>query len=241
VPKAMFRAVTMSVGVGFIFLVALTIAMPDIKSISGNAAPVSAIMQAQLGGTIKDIFLVFVNAAIFANGLIIMLSGSRLVFAMSRDRRFPAHQLFSRVSGATETPIPAVLLILVGGVIFTLVFDTDALVKLFTAGSILPALIYLATVILYAAVRKRLEPAPGAFSLGRYEVPVIGLSLLWIVFELTVLVLPSAFWDAVKLVAIMLAIGLVVYTCFAIFAPKSLDDEPGVEAGADTKQPVVSA
>jgi amino acid transporter len=226
VPKAMLRAVTISTVVGFLFLLALTIATPDIKSVSHSAAPVSAIMRAQLGTTIKDVFLVVVNVAIFANGLIIMLSGSRLVFAMSRDKRFPGHQLFRKVSGTTATPIPAVLLILAGGVVFTLVFSANALVNLFTAASILPALIYLVTVLLYVGVRKRLQSTPGAFSLGRWEPIVIGLSLLWIVFELTVLVLPGQFWGAVKLVGIMLAIGVVVFAAFSIFSPKVFDEEP---------------
>ena len=47
-----------------------------------------------------------------------------------------------------------------------------ALLELITASTILPALIYGATVILYLAVRKRLEHKEGAFSLGRYELPV---------------------------------------------------------------------
>ena len=110
-----------------------------------------------------------VNVAIFANGLIIMMSGSRLVFAMSRDKRFPGYQLFGRVTRSTSTPAWAVGLIMVGGIIFTLVFSTDALFKLFTAGSILPALIYLATVLMYLKVRPKLKLIPSTFTLGRWE------------------------------------------------------------------------
>jgi amino acid transporter len=227
VPMAMLRAVVVSVVVGLVFLVALTIAMSDIKGTTGSAAPVSAIMEARLGGTVKDLFLVFINVAIFANGLIIMMSGSRLVFAMSRDRRFPGYQLFSRVIPSTATPGWAVGLILAGGIVFTLVFSTDTLVKLFTAGSILPALIYLATVLLYVRVRGRLARIPSSFKLGRWEPVVVGGALLWLVFELTVLLFPSQFWDAVKLVAILIAIGVVTYAGFRVFAPHALDAMPG--------------
>jgi amino acid transporter len=229
VPMAMLRAVVVSVVVGLVFLVALTIAMSDIKGTTGSAAPVSAIMEARLGGTVKDLFLVFINVAIFANGLIIMMSGSRLVFAMSRDRRFPGYQLFSRVIPSTATPGWAVGLILAGGVVFTLVFSTDTLVKLFTAGSILPALLYLATVLLYLRVRGRLARIPSSLTLGRWEPVVVGGALLWLVFELTVLVFPSQFWDAVKLVAILIAIGAVTYAGFRVFAPHALDAMPGVD------------
>jgi amino acid transporter len=227
VPRAMFRAVTASVVIGFIFLLAVTVAVPDIPGISKEASPVAAIIEAQLGGTFGRVFLAFVVVAIFANGLVIMMSGSRLVFAMSRDRRFPGHQLFARVAHSTGTPVWATLLILTGGVIFTLVFQTDALVKLFTASTILPALIYLATVLLYLAARPRLRALPTTFDLGRWETPVLLGALLWLVFELTVLTLPSAFFDPVKLVGMMLVIGVVVYVVMYVSDRKAFQAEPG--------------
>ena len=65
-----------------------------------------------------------------------------------------------------------------------------ALLELITASTILPALIYGATVILYLAVRKRLERKEGAFDLGRFELPVAIGALVWSVFVLFVLVAP---------------------------------------------------
>ncbi|WP_037500302.1 APC family permease [Solirubrobacter soli] len=239
VPMAMLRAVTVSVVVGLVFLIALTIAMTDVKATTGSPAPVSFIMEDQLGSTIKDLFLVVVNVAIFANGLIIMMSGSRLVFAMSRDRRFPGFQLFGRVTHSTSTPAWAVALIMVGGVIFTLVFSTDALFKLFTAGSILPALIYLATVLMYLKVRPKLKLIPATFSLGRWEPFVVAGALLWLIFELTVLLFPSQFWDAVKLVIVLVAIGGVTFLGFRIFSPDALDDMPESALGeVEAPEPV---
>jgi amino acid transporter len=228
---AMLRAVVVSVVVGLVFLIALTVAMTDIPGTTASAAPVSFIMEDQLGATVKDLFLVVVNVAIFANGLIIMMSGSRLVFAMSRDKRFPGHQLFGRVIPSTATPAWAVGLIMVGGIVFTLVFSTDALFKLFTAGSILPALIYLATVLMYLKVRPKLKLIPSTMTLGRWEPFVVTGALLWLVFELTVLLFPSQFWDSVKLVAVLIAIGAVTFVAFRIFSPHSLDDMPESELG----------
>ena len=84
---------------------------------------------------------------------------------MSRDGRFPAHQLMRRVNPRTQHADPgddpdprrsasSLMLVLPG----------DALIELITAGTILPVLIYGATVVLYLAVRKRLERKEGAFS-----------------------------------------------------------------------------
>ena len=67
----------------------------------------------------------------------------------------------------------------------------DALLQLITAGTILPVLIYGATVILYLTVRKRLERKEGAFALGRFELPVAIVALVWLVLALIVLVTPA--------------------------------------------------
>jgi amino acid transporter len=61
-----------------------------------------------------------IGISIFACGMVIMTSGSRLVWSMSRDRRFPGHQLFGRVSLSLPTPVWANVLIMVGGIILIL-------------------------------------------------------------------------------------------------------------------------
>lgn len=230
VPRAMWRAVAVSGGIGLLFLVALTIAMPNVKAISANPAPVAAIMSAQLGTVVEKVFLVFVVVSIFACGMVIMITGSRLVFAMSRDRRFPGYQLFGRVSDKLHTPIYSTLLIFVGGVVIILAVGgtSSTLANLFTASTILPALIYLATVILYVATRHKLpRDIPGRFSLGRWEWPVVVLSLAWLTLELIVLIGPSEFWTPVKIVGILLGAGVVMFAGFLLFGRDALRREVG--------------
>ncbi len=232
VPRAMWRAVAVSGVVGLVFLIALTIAMPNVHAISGNPAPVSAIMSAQLGSTFEKVFLVFVVISIFACGMVIMVTGSRLVFAMSRDRRFPGYQLFGRVSETLHTPIFSTLLIFVGGVVIILAIggSSSTLTNLFTASTILPALIYLATVLLYVATRHKLVRGEHRrFDLGRWEWPVVGLALLWLCFELVALLGPSEFWTPVKIVGILLGAGVIVFAAFMLFGRSALRREPHTE------------
>lgn len=231
VPKAMIRATWVSGLIGMLFLIALTVAMPNVKTISASATPVTAIMHAQLGSVVERIFLVFAVVSLFANALIVMLSGSRMVYAMSRDRRFPGFQLFSRVNDRTNTPVWAPLLILAGQliIVFTVGGNPQSLTTLFTAGTILPALIYLATVLLFVAVRRHLHDVPGVFSLGRWQIPVAISAVVWLLFELTALVLPSMFWDAVKVVGLFVVAGIITFGGFMMFSRRSLEEEPGAE------------
>jgi amino acid transporter len=76
-----------------------------------------------------------------------------------------------RVDPRTHTPVPATILIVVIGVILMAALPGAAQLELITASTILPAIVYGATIVLYLAVRKRLDRKKGAFGLGRFELP----------------------------------------------------------------------
>ncbi len=87
--------------------------------------------------------------------------------------------------------------------------STNALFKLFSAATLMPAIIYFVTVLLFTVSRRRL-PGEHGFQLRRWEVPVITIALVWLVFELTIF-RDSSFAGPWLYVAIMVAIGLVYY------------------------------
>src|SRR5215472_17746101 len=104
VPTAMWFSVFLSGVVGFAFLLALDLASQNIAALTASATPVADIVTQMLGSVVGDVFLVFVTFSIFACGLVIFITVTRLTWAMSRDERFPGHSLFSRVGGQTGTP-----------------------------------------------------------------------------------------------------------------------------------------
>ena len=63
--------------------------------------------------------------AFFGARMVVMVS--RQVFAMARDRRFPAGRLMSRVNPRTRTPIATTVLIVVIGIVLMVVLSGDAL------------------------------------------------------------------------------------------------------------------
>jgi amino acid transporter len=106
---------------------------------------------------------------------------------MSRDNRFPGHPVLKRVSPRTGTPLAATGLIFVVTELILLIFafQTGALFTLFGAATLLPAVIYAATVLLYILKRKQLPPSRG-FTLGRFEIPVIVIAALWLAYQLLI-------------------------------------------------------
>ncbi len=233
IPRAMIRAVLISGVVGFAFLVVLAFATN--KAAYASPAPVASIVHDVLGGVVQKIFLVFVCVSIFACGLVIMVTNGRLIFSMARDRRLPGHQFLSRVPRATGGPSWATVLAAVLGAAITLVLrtHTSALATLFTASTIMPALLYAGTVLLYVFTSRRrgTQEAEGTnrASFGRYKIPVVGGALIWLAYELIILIGPSEFRDAQYYVLGALGLGLVFYVVQLVTEPRAMRTEPGQE------------
>ena len=226
VPRAIVGSVLAAGLLGLLFLIALTVAIPDVTRLSHDASPVATILREQLGHVVEIALLVAITFAFFACGMVTMATGARLVYAMSRDSRFPAHRLMRRVSPRTQTPIPATILMLAGGLVLMLALPGDALIQLITASTILPILLYTVTVILYLAVRGKLERKEGAFDLGRFELPIAVVALIWLVLAMFILVTPNAAFIPAMIVTGLMLIGGLFFLGILIFDRKSLDSEP---------------
>ena len=229
IPRAMIRAVLLSGAVGMVFLIALSYATSSVKAASASSAPVAFIVNSVLGGVVQKLFLIFVCVSIFACGMVIMVTNSRLIWAMARDRRLPGYQLWSQVPRATGGPTWATALAAILGALITLVLrtHTSALVTLFTASTIMPALLYASTVLLYVFAGRRRRGAEGHFSLGPWEIPVIAGALIWLTYELIILIGPGEFRDAQYYVLGALGLGLLFYIGQWLLEPAAMRSEQG--------------
>jgi DeoR/GlpR family transcriptional regulator of sugar metabolism/amino acid transporter len=232
IPRAMLRAVLISGVVGFAFLVAL--AYTTNKAAYASTAPVASIVRDVLGGVVQKIFLVFVCVSIFACGLIIMVTNGRLIYSMARDRRLPGHQLLHHVPRATGGPPWATILAAVLGGAITLVLRTHtaALATLFTASTIMPALLYAGTVLLYIFTRRRGRQESQGTPLhpfGKFELPIVAGAVIWLAYELIILIGPAEFRDAQYYVLGALGLGLVFYVVQLVTEREAMRTEPGQE------------
>jgi len=215
VPKAMWQAVAASGALGFAFIVAVTLAIKDPVALAESGTPIADVIEDTLGGFVSTLLLVLVAIAIFACGLVIMMTGVRLTWAMSRDERFPGWQVLHKVHPSYRTPFAATVFFAVLGEIVLAVFarDQDVLFTLFGAATLLPAIMYASTVTLYI-VKRRSLPVSDKFNLGAWEMPLIVIAVVWLVFELSIF-RDASFADAWKYVLVMFAIGA-VYLVFLL-------------------------
>jgi amino acid transporter len=227
VPRAIVASVVAAAVLGMVFVIALTIAIKDIPRASATDSPVALILRDQLGPMMERSLLVAIVFAFFGAGLVTLATCARMVFAMSRDSRFPAHQLMRRVDPRTQTPIPATILIVVVGFVLMGVLRGSALLKLLTVGGLIGAVLYGAIIVLYLGVRKRLGRQEDAFDLGRFEMPVAIGALVWSVLVVFVLVSPREALSAVLISVGVLAIGGAYLAYLWMFNREVLETEPG--------------
>ncbi|MDR0285410.1 MAG: amino acid permease [Propionibacteriaceae bacterium] len=217
VPRAMWQAV-LSLGVlGMLFIIAVTANGGNLIELAQSDTPIASVISNVLGGVVGKALLVMVVISIFSCGLTISMSGARLVWAMSRDRRFPGWQALHRVNKGTGTPLNAMVFMLIIGELVLAIFSlysTDALFSLFSAATLLPALIYAGTTLLYIVKRKSLPPSKG-FKLGKWEIPVLIAAAVWLVWELAIF-RDVSFRECWLYILILLAIGGVYFAYLMI-------------------------
>ena len=77
VPRAMWQAVLASGVLGFIFIVAVTLAAGDPVALAESGTPIADVIDNTLGSAVATLLLLMVVLAIFACGLVIMITGVR--------------------------------------------------------------------------------------------------------------------------------------------------------------------
>jgi amino acid transporter len=209
VPRVMCMAVLASGVLGFLFLIAVTLAAGDPVQLAASGTPIAEVIKHTLGPVVSDLLLLMVVLAIFACGLVITMTGVRLIWAMSRDERFPGWQQWNQISPRWHTPARATILYFVLAEAILAVFSgsSHALFTLFGAATLLPAVIYACTTALYL-VKRRTLPVNGKFDLGVWEVPTLVVAVVWLVFELAIF-RDASFKDAWAYVGVLVVVGAV--------------------------------
>jgi amino acid transporter len=241
VPTGIVRATVLSAVMGMLFLLGITLAAPgDFGALAAAASPVGAVAQDRLGSFLGDVVILSVAVAVFANGLIQTTVASRLIWAISRDGRFPASGLFHRVSASRNTPVNAVVLAAAVEVVLAVFFTK--LTVLVAASAMVPVVVYLILSVAYLLRRHRFPVQPGGFSLGRLDGPIAVAAVIWGVALMVLLVGPAANHKSAAIAAAIFASGIVWWAVMRLVAPERLAEPPaaGVEAAALAKDPSAS-
>ncbi len=205
-PRGIVLSLLASSTAGFIFIVVMTLAIPDVEEIKNAANPLMAIAAYHLGNGAALVFKVFALIAMFSCSMICMTAASRGVFAMARDGRFAAAPLFRRVSRHRVPNRPLFLIAAVGvGLAFL-----GSLETLYGAEAVCTAIYYLITVLSFAWKGRKLGETD-SFTLGRWHWPGVVLATAWLTVEIGILTIPAEFHAVAMATAAILVTGLGLY------------------------------
>lgn len=189
----MVMSVVVSVVFGFLLLVAVTFAVPDVDGTlkaAGNA--VAYIWEKSLGQTWAEFLLVIAVVGQFFCGTASVTAASRMLFAFSRDGAVPGWQVWRRIS-RRRVPVFAVAVIVVLSWALMIPTLANAFVGYLVGTSIAVIGLYIAFVlpiILRLRAGSRFEK--GSWTLGKHYKWIDIAAIVWIVFVCILFLMPVA-------------------------------------------------
>jgi amino acid transporter len=217
-PWGMVIAVGVSGVVGYILLLAVTLAIRSVPAVlaahdaQGNPVPAAiAILQTGLGYRFGNALAAIASMAMWFCGLSCVTSASRAIYSLARDHGTPFAGIMQQVSPKHGTPVAAIWATVIA-----------SLAAMAWTGAV-PIVTSLSTVALYLAyvipvalgLRSRLRgsawPTLAKWTLGRWGAPLNGIALVYTFFICFVLMMPPNQLAAKTLSGVVAALTLIYF------------------------------
>ncbi|HLY40195.1 MAG TPA: amino acid permease [Terracidiphilus sp.] len=215
-PWGMVIAVGVSGVVGYILLLAITLAIHSVPEVlsahdaQGNAIPAAiAILQTGLGYRFGNALAAIASMAMWFCGLSCVTSASRAIYSLARDRGTPFAGIMQKVSAKHGTPVAAIWATVIA-----------SMAAMAWTGAV-PIVTSLSTVALYLAyvvpvglgLRARLRGSDwrllAEWTLGKWGATVNGIALVYTLFICFVLMMPPNQLAAKTLAGVLAALTLI--------------------------------
>jgi len=233
VPKAMRNALLYGGIASFVLVLGLLLATPT-SGIGGVVTGGINTILSVLPNWLQQFFLVMVIVAFFSCGTAVQGAGARVAFALARDGALPFSHRIRQISVRYHTPVNAILVGTIVPFLFLLLvlvnpakpvhilwFDYPANVNaLYALVSFATSGIYLAfflTVLGALLARLRGWKPSGAFTLGKWGMPVTCVAALYLLLMLLNIVWPSSLssgravfnygWVTLLVMAVIVTLG----------------------------------
>lgn len=227
----LFLSVAVSAVVGFIFLLSLTLHLPNLAPLFGQLddpalysqyyfgdnAAVVYILKENLGAGLGGIFGGAIAIAMSFCGLSSVASAGRMLFAFARDDGMPASGWLKKVSHQYRTPANALIAMVVGAFILTIV------AFLAGGGTAIVIVTAISTIFLYAAYGLTIYLGVTTtewlnhrvWSLGRWSKPIALVALFWVVVLMILFSFPTSGNISITFMLIVVVALAVYYVAWA--------------------------
>jgi amino acid transporter len=238
-----FLSVAVSAVVGFIFLLALTLHLPDLTPLFGQLddsalysqyyfgdnAAVVYILQQNLGDGLGGIFGGAIAIAMSFCGLSSVASAGRMLYAFSRDDGLPGAGWLKKVSHRYRTPANSLAAMVVGAFLLAMV------AFLAGGGTAIVIVTAISTIFLYAAYGLCIYLGATTtewldhrvWSLGRLSKPIAYVAIFWVVVLMVLFSFPTSGNISISFmvaVVVLLAIYFFAYARRNFQGPRVMGD-----------------
>lgn len=203
-PWGMVMAVVVSSVVGYLLLIALTLAIRDIPSVLSKTPEVIAILTGALGERAGTLFSWLAAMAMWFCGLSAVTWSSRVIWAFARDEGMPLAPVWKQVSRKHSTPSNAIWLSAIAA--FLALIYSGAYAVVTSISTIGLYISYIIPVCLHLRSGSRLERGP--WHLGRYSRALNLVAILWVIFLCIVLSIPDRGRAGKSIAAVSILLGL---------------------------------
>jgi amino acid transporter len=183
--RGVIMSIVVSAVFGYILALGVTFAIQDYASTTtAGTFAVRTIFLAALGTTTAKVMLFITVGAQFYCGMSSITSASRMMYAFSRDKAVPGHQLWRRLN-RERVPYMAAIAIAVLAFLcaFPAYFGTNGAVAYAAVTSIATIGLYIAYAIpIYLRLRLGDAWEPGEWSLGKHYKWIGVVACVWVVF-----------------------------------------------------------
>jgi amino acid transporter len=186
-------SVVMSIVFGWILLLAVTFAVPDVAgTIGAGAFDVTYIWQHSMSTRWAEFLLLIACVAQFFCGLASLTAASRMMFAFSRDGAVPGRTLWRRVSVRNRVPTNAVIAIAVLSWALMLPTLANGAVGYLVGTSVAVIGLYIAySVPIFLRWRAGDSFQAGAWTLGRHYRWINPVAVVWILVVCILFLMPT--------------------------------------------------
>ena len=242
----LFLSVAVSAVVGFIFLLALTLHLPDLTPLFGqlddpdkysqyyfgNNAAVVYILQQNLPSGLAGVFGGAIAIAMSFCGLSSVASAGRMLYAFARDDGMPGSGWLKKVNHQYRTPANSLIAMVVGAFILTVAAFLSG------GGTAIVIVTAISTIFLYAAygitiylgLTTKEWISHRVWSLGRWSRPIAMIALFWVIVLMILFSFPTSGNISITFMLITVVLMAIYYFGWA----KSRFQGPRV-MGADDK------
>jgi amino acid transporter len=183
--RGVIMSIIVSAVFGYILALGVTFAIQDFKTTgAAGTFAVKQIFIDSLGTTTAKVMLAIIVGAQFYCGMSSITSASRMMYAFSRDRAVPGHQLWRRLN-KQRVPYMAAIAIAVLAFLcaFPAYFGTNGAVAYAAVTSIATIGLYIAYAIpIYLRLRLGDAWEPGEWNLGRHYKWIGIVACVWVAF-----------------------------------------------------------